>query len=257
MLQEANTTNIERSPAAQAKKPLHRVGSLLVTDLQNPKTIGERITSRRLGLKMSQQEVANLCYITQKSDSRPPANPPPGWTPRRAGDKVQLSRSAYCMYETDSVAPVLDVLVQIAAALKTTPEYIAFGVGSADPVEQVVYSKAEDSFEHAKFWQLDPQWLQDHFGADAPSLALLTLPDYTQALKPGDTVIVKRGVEPPARGEFVYALRGELKVGHITRPERAGPYKVYAGKKASGAAEEVEPAEINILGLVVGYIAEA
>lgn len=244
---------------SQPERTIHRVGSLFTKDLENPKTIGQRITARRLELGLTQEAVAAQCVITQKSDSRTPkGKPKPGWVPRKAGDIIPLSRSAYCMYETDSVAPVLDVLVQIARALRTTPEYIAFGRGAINPVDFVDYSEKVDGFERddGTIWTIPAPYLKEQYGASPDEVALVSIPDFTPSLSPGDLALVRRGVEPGAgsSGEFVFGRDGELGAAYITRPERAGPYRVYDRSKK--AYDEVQPGDLNVLGKVIGKIAQ-
>lgn len=245
---------VQHTPSTHEKAPLHRVGSLLVKDLDNPKTIGQRIAARRLELGMTQEQVASLCEITQKSDSREPKGPKPeNWTPRLAGTKSPLSRTAYSMYESDSVAPVLDVLVQIAAALKTTPAYIAFGDRGPNPVPMLSLNAKTEEFDQDFLWDLNPEWLAD-LTPDTGNLALVRVLDRSPNLKPNDIAVVRRGVEPPNKGEFVYSLHGNLGIGFLARPERGGPYRVYRGAKMGSDFDLVEPGALNILGVVVGKL---
>lgn len=223
--------------------------------LANPQTIGERIAARRQALKLTQAQVAEMVHLTQQSTSRKDSSTKPGWTPKEAGDIRTLSRTAYNMYESNSVKPVLAVLEQIARALRTSPEYIAFGVGTPDPIEQIAFNGQIDEFEPISLWSLPADWVHERFGAEPYALALAAINDFSPSLRPGDMAVVKRGVEPNAAGgEFVYGMNGEMQVAHLTRPARGGPYRVYDADRKTHT--DVDPGEINILGSVVGKIGE-
>lgn len=79
-----------------------------------PMTCGQRMTQRRLELRLTQVDVASLVTICPRSGHR-----------RNA--KRYLSRNSYCMYELDSVEPSLSTIIQIADALSVSPAWLAFG----------------------------------------------------------------------------------------------------------------------------------
>lgn len=226
-----------------SRKALHRVGSLLGKDLDNPKTIGQRITARRLELGMTQEQVADRCWITQKSNS--------STTGLKAGDRKKLSRSAYCMYETDSVAPVIDVLEQIASVLKLSREYVFFGTPT---IEAVAYERAEDDFLLQGHWNLDADWVKRNLHLKPHQLVVAHLTK--DGLAPaGAMAIVQRDIEPGrAVQPFVYAVHGELTTGYVSRPARGGAYQVFASRKAKSTQNQFEAYEINILGRLVGQV---
>jgi len=226
------------------KRALHRVGSLLVKDLDEPKTIGQRITARRLALGLSQQEVADRCWITQKNNSN--------ITGAQKGDRKRLSRSAYCMYETDSVTPVIDVLEQIADALELSREYVFFGTPT---IQELRYNPHEDDFAHKGHWTLDPAWVKREVHTRPGDLMLCTVTE-DGIINDGDMAIVRRDAEPGRTVEpFVYAMDGKATTGFVSRPQRAGPYLIYASGKAKKHTREAGAFEINILGKLVGSIA--
>lgn len=224
-------------------KTLHRVGSLLGKDLDNPKTIGQRITARRLALNMTQEQVAERCWITQKSNSQT--------TGLKAGDRKKLSRSAYCMYETDSVAPVIDVLEQIAAVLSLSREYVFFGTPT---IEEIAYKASEDDFPLQGHWNLNADWVKRNFHHKPEELVLARLTQ--DGLAPaGSMAVIQRGTEPGRSVQpFVFAVHGELTSGYVSRPSRGGLYQVFATPKARTPKARYEAYEINIVGKMVGQI---
>uniref|UniRef100_A0AB74UIN3 HTH cro/C1-type domain-containing protein n=1 Tax=Caulobacter phage BL57 TaxID=3348355 RepID=A0AB74UIN3_9VIRU len=235
----------------------HRARSLIHkdADLEHPQTIGQRIAACRKALDLTQVQVANMVYLTQQSTSRKDNSTKPGWAPRQAGERRPMARTAYIMYETDSVKPHIDVLEQIAHVLKTTPEYIAFGVGPQNPIEEVAFKGRTGEFTRLRTWNLDPDWLYERFEADATELALAIINDFTPSLKPGDMAVVRRDVEPnTAGGEFVYGMDKVMRVAHITRPIKTGPYRVYDADLKDHV--DVDPKKIAILGKVVGKIGD-
>lgn len=247
----------EREVNPAQPRATSRARSLIHKDaaLEHPKTIGERIAARRKELNLTQAEVAEMVSLTQQSDSRKDTSTKPGWVAKQAGESRPLSRTAYIMYETDSVKPQFPVLEQIALALRAAPEYIAFGVGPSHPIEQMVYNADIDEFERIDIWTLNPQWLAERFDAAPHELALAAINDFSPTLKPGDMAVVRRGVEPNASGgEFVFGMDGELRVAHLTRPARGGPYRVYESDLK--AHNDVEPGDLHILGKVIGKIGE-
>ncbi len=90
-----------------AKRPMNRIGSQggTATDLT---TVGGRMIHRRLELQLTQAQVAAGVRLQAKSGK-------------------MLSRNTYCMYETGKYEPRLKLIEQIAAALKVSPGWLAFG----------------------------------------------------------------------------------------------------------------------------------
>lgn len=224
-----------------------RVGSLVHPDHDHPSTLGGRLAQRRTELGLKQETVASQIFITQKSQSKLPG--------RAMGSARPLSRTAYVMYETDSVPPPLELVSQMAVVLKTSPAWIAFGIGQRDQIDEVEYDPKTDSYHTARTWALDENWLRERFEVQVADIALVTAPDYTPSLAPGDVAIVKRGVEPTASGgEFVYGCDDGLRVAHVTRPARGGPYRVYEADLKSHT--DVEPGDFNVFGRVIGKITD-
>lgn len=239
-----------REPENRARPILHRVGTVRAEDMAEAVTIGGRIRERRIELGMTQEQVADLCHITQKSNSQRSG--------RMKGDTFKLSRSAYCMYETDSVTPVLDVLEQIAGALRTSPEWISFGRGNKDPVPVMGYRRKVDEFAVSDTWDMPGAWLRETYGVAPTEVALVPVLDPTPMLAPGDIALVRREVEPTraAGGEFAYGLcdgsQDVIMIDQITRPAKGGPYRVYSADLH--AHTDVDPGDIKILGKVIGRV---
>lgn len=212
-----------------------------------PATIGSRIKERREALRLKQEQVSKLCYITQKSNSQV--------TGRMKGDTYPLSRTAYSMYETDSVTPVLDVLEQIAYALRTSPSYIAFGQGSRDPVLMLGWRRKIDEFVAVDTWDIPNAWLRETFDLEPSDVALVQVQEFIPHLNPGDVALVQRDVEPTRAGaNFAYGLCGSegILIHQITRPARAGPYRVYTSDLKRH--RDVEPGDLKIIGKVIGKV---
>ena len=96
-------------------RKLNRVGShapeIATSEI---KTIGQRMTLRRIALKLTQAHIANEVQFVQK-------------TGRRKGAARPLSRNAYAMYEIGQSEPDLKKIEAIARALGVTPSWLAFG----------------------------------------------------------------------------------------------------------------------------------
>lgn len=223
------------------RAPMHRVGSARGV-ITAPSTLGERITQRRMELALNQGAVAAQVPFFNKKRQE--------WG--------ILSRSAYCMYERDSVIPDLPVIVAIAKVLQCPPKWLAFGDGERGEVEEVEFdTKAEDGdFKSRRFWALDEDWLRGKFEAEPSELALFSVTDSAPGLSPGDMAIVRKGVSPVNnRGEFVFVYKGEVHIAHVTRPRHGGAFRLYDAEVRS--FEEIEPDEMNFLGKVVGKLGAA
>ncbi|UTC29896.1 putative HTH domain DNA-binding protein [Bajunvirus bajun] len=240
-------------------KTPHRVGSMIVkgSALENPQTVGQRITALRLALGLKSDDVAKTVTLEHKSG-------------KREGQTTRLSRPAYNMYEIDQVKPTIPVIAQIAKTLKSTVGYIAAGEGEPHPIEQVTYNPKVDTFEpvdaddaakrtpnldhfdRKSLWSFDPAFLKERFDAAPHEIVLAQVDDFSPTLKPGDMAVIRRE-EEPGRGaaEFVFGWNDQLMAANVSRPARGGPYKVYS---ADRSFVEVEPGEINILGAVIGKI---
>jgi transcriptional regulator with XRE-family HTH domain len=72
------------------------------------------MAGRRLELRLTQEQVAGHVHFAPKSG-------------RRRNLETVLSRTAYCMYETDNVEPDLAKIEEIAKALAVSPGWLAFG----------------------------------------------------------------------------------------------------------------------------------
>lgn len=99
---------------AQARK-INRVGSRephIATITAT--TIGQRMVERRIGLGLTQEQVANQVIFRSK-------------TGRNKGSERTLSRATLAMYEIDQTEPDLQKIESIAKALGVTPGWLAFG----------------------------------------------------------------------------------------------------------------------------------
>ncbi|UTC29029.1 putative HTH domain DNA-binding protein [Brevundimonas phage vB_BpoS-Marchewka] len=236
---------------------MHRKGSLKGM-IDNPTTMQERMTSRRMELDMSQAEVAAKIRFYNR---------------RQAEWKV-LSRSAYCMYETGDVLPDIEKIVTLAEALQCSPEWLAFGTQKADilaealqtapqwladgiedlvTLQEVEFAGPRKGFTAARAWPMFADWLQTQFDVPTESLALIRIDDFAENLQPGEMAFVQREATPtPTGATFVYALDGEVRVDHLTRPSANGPYRIFDQDRRGH--RDVPAKSITLLGKVVGKI---
>jgi hypothetical protein len=108
-------TSVAHKARTVERPHLNRVGFELAPELNRPKTIGQRMTRRRLDLDMTQEQVADKISFIQNSG-------------KHAGQEKTLSRNAYCMYERDEVEPSFPGIESIARVLKISPAWLAFGI---------------------------------------------------------------------------------------------------------------------------------
>ena len=254
---EATRSTKSAHTTPKVKGPMHRKGSVR-GQIANPTTMQERMTSRRMELDMSQADVASQIDFFNK----------------KQGEWKTLSRSAYCMYESGDVLPDIDKIVSLAKALQCSPEWLAFGIEQTDTlaaalkcapqwladgiedlvtVEELEYTGArKKTFTVAREWPLYNDWLQTQFDVPTESLALIRIDDFAENLQPGEMAFIQRDAVPtPAGAPFVYALDGEVRVDHLTRPTPAGPYRIFDQDRRH---RDVPAKDITLLGKVVGKI---
>lgn len=120
-------------PVRKAKsRKLNRVGSRAPhIAQQEPKTIGERITKRRLELRLTQGDVARQVLFHRKSG-------------RNKGTERKLSRATLAMYEIGLAEPDLRKIEQIAKALGVTPGWLAFGECGGEQNDVAVLETSEE-----------------------------------------------------------------------------------------------------------------
>jgi hypothetical protein len=82
-------------------------------------TCGQRMTRRRVELRLAPDDVAERVKIQNKSSRQ----------------EVKLSVAAYEMYEQDALDLSLKTVEKIAAALCVEPGWLAFGIGSSPPAK--------------------------------------------------------------------------------------------------------------------------
>lgn len=232
----ARTAAAPAAPEVKTRSPMHRKGSTKVS-VDNPTTLGDRLVARRLELNLSQDDVASQVTFYNKNGGR--------WK--------TLSRSGYCMYETGEVTPDLEKIKSMAAALKCTPEWLTFGIGSRGTIEEVALKKGTRgvAFQSVGTWSLDEAWMEDRFAVPGSDMVLIMVDDFSERTKPGDMVFVAKDQLPTASaGTFAFARDGVLVVAQLTTPLRSKMIRIYDADLRH--YEEVDPASIKILGRVVG-----
>ncbi|UTC28338.1 putative HTH domain DNA-binding protein [Brevundimonas phage vB_BpoS-Gurke] len=220
----------------KTRSPMHRKGSTTVT-VDNPTTLGDRLVARRLELNLSQDDVSSQVTFYNKN----------------GGTWKTLSRSGYCMYETGDVVPDLEKIKSLATALKCTPEWLTFGIGSRGTIEEVALKKAARgvSFQTVGTWSLDEAWMEDRFAVPGSDMVLIMVDDFSDRAKPGDMVFVAKDQMPTASAAaFAFARDGALVVAQLTTPPRSKMIRIYDADLRH--YEEVDPTSIKILGRVVG-----
>jgi transcriptional regulator with XRE-family HTH domain len=226
--------------AEPEKRKLNRVGTLVNSSLDDPKTIGERMTAQRLKLGLTQEQVASKVVFIPKSGSR-------------RGDEIVLSRNAYCMYETHGVAPDLQKIEEIAKALEVSPGWLAFGIAEEKKVVEFVYDPAKKSFVQDDGWVLSHKWLKANYNVAPDQIGLYMMSDYTENFVAGDVAIIEKGSEPNAIGSsFIFAHKGDIRVAHISRPARSESIRVFSSDLKSH--EELPLKSVVLLGKVIGKI---
>lgn len=231
--------NKSHNGAKEKKVPLHRVGSLVHDKiLDKPKTIGQRMTARRMQLHMTQEAVAEKVVFTPKTGSR-------------MNDEVVLSRNAYCMYETDSSEPSIDKIEAIAKVLKVTPNWLAFGQGAREKVEASKFHPKKKSFQQSAHWIIPEEWLAQNFGVAPTEIEFFNVTEYSGDFAPGNVAIVRRGMEPTnAVDLFLFKHNGKPRIALISRPAKGAPIRLFSDDKSSHS----EISRIKIFGKVVGKI---
>lgn len=256
-IEAARSTKTTKSiQAEKVKGPMHRKGSLKGM-IDNPTTLEERLTSRRMELDMSQADVASKIRFHNK----------------KAGEWKTLSRSAYCMYESGDVLPDVDKIVSLAEALQCTPEWLAFGTEKTDTLaealqcapdwladgiddlvtlEELEYT-GKKGFAYTRSWPMFKDWLSTQFDVPTESLALIRVDDFADNLQPGEMAFVQRDATPtPSGATFVYARDGQVYVDHLTRPSMSGPYRIFDQDRRGHT--DVPVKQITLLGKVVGKV---
>src|SRR5262245_32310928 len=113
------------------RQPLNRVGmDQVAMEALGDGTIGARLAKRRLALGLTRGQVAAPVMIEPKSGPQ-------------AGVQRPISRNAYAMYELDVLEPSLNTLKALAAALRVSLYWLAFGFGK--PTRKKTEIKQETS----------------------------------------------------------------------------------------------------------------
>jgi len=226
-------------PAPEERRKLNRVGTQVHENLSEPSSVGARMSKRRLELGLTQAQVADKVTFTPQSG-------------RRLGQDVPLSRSGYCMYETSGLVPDIDKIIGIARALKTTPQYIAFGVVEDEDVQEYLFDSKRGFYADGK-WRLPAAWLRQQYDLNAEALGAFMISDYSESFVAGDVALFHKSVEPTGSGgSFIFALKGEVKIAHISRPPRSDVYRIFHADLKGH--DEYPIKQVTILGRVVGKI---
>jgi transcriptional regulator with XRE-family HTH domain len=213
---------------------MHRVGTIKGR-IDDPKTLAERLISRRLELKLSQGQVADQVQFYNEKKQE--------WG--------TLSRSAYCMYESGDVVPDLAKIEQISKALKCEPEWLTFGKGNRSEVEEVDYDAETKEFASKAFWTLNEAWVRQTFGVEPGEITLCQIDSYSPGLRPGDIAIVLKGGEPTASGaEFVFVEEGNILAAQVTKPARGTTLRIFESDGRTYREASVE--SVQFLGRVIG-----
>lgn len=222
---------------AKAKGPMHRKGSLK-GHIDNPTSLPERLTSRRMELNLSQADVAGRVRFYNK----------------KAAEWKDLSRSAYCMYESGDVTPDVDKITTLAEILQCTPQWLAFGdTAERAAIQEVEYDPDQKAFTALRPWPMHEDFLQAQYGVSSDTLALVRIDSFSEKLQPGEMAFVDRSATPSsAGGDFVYALKGQVMVDHITQPSVNGPLRVFEPDRRN--YKEIKASQLTILGKMVGKI---
>lgn len=201
-------------------------------EAEAPRTPGERMTKLRKELGLRQEDVAVQIKFVRKD-----------------GLESTMSRSAYCMYEANAVTMDIDRVVLIARVLKTTPEYLAYGITDDNAVNEVEWANGE--FVHVRKWSINDDWLYARYEAEAAELALIQITQTYNDLKSGDMAVVRLGAKPGAKGGvFVFSDDDTdgAQVAHITKPSRSSDYVV----TDSNGERNLDEDSVVLLGKVIG-----
>ena len=182
---------------------------------------GKRMKERREELNLRQQDVA---------------------------DVLELSRAAYAQYETSSSKLRVDQAEVVARFLSTTPEWIAFGAGERNVVEEIAFDNGE--FRHKGTWTFSEDWLRRAYGVKLHELRLIEVTQASPSMKVGDVAMIQRGVQPTAGvAEFAMVVDGELIFANVSKLTRSQLIRIHHGK-----ANHDDVHDPLIVGKVVGRI---
>ena len=174
-----------------------------------------------------------------------------GYTQDDVAKHLGLSRAAYCQYETGSSRLRVYMLEEVAPYLSTTPEWLAFGVGSDVGVGEVEFSAGQ--FIPKRTWSLDPAWLRDYVEVFPHRVRLLQVEEDSPTLHAGDIAIVDTEAEPNAIvDEFVVVYEHQLKIGNVSLPAKSDVIRFHHNR-----TRHEDMPEASIYGRVVGKISRS
>jgi hypothetical protein len=157
------------------------------------------------------------------------------------------------MYETHEVKPDLQKIEEIARALECSPAWLAFGIVEDKKVPEYVYDPHKKDFVPEDGWVLSPKWLKAQYNVAPEQVCLYMMSDYSENFVAGDVAIVEKDAAPTAiAATFIYAHKGEIKIGVMTKPARSETIRVFAADLKSH--DELTLKSVNLLGKVIGKI---
>jgi len=202
-------------------------------------SIGARLTTQRLKLKCSQDDIAKRVRFRFKTGAQ-------------AGKSLKLSRTALASYEAGTTDALVDMpkLGALAAALQVTTRWLIYG--GADRSDIALSSVVNGNLSTVSpSWSLH-EWLGENFEADASGIILLMIPEFTADWRPGDIAIVQRSAEVGAiTGEFAFIEDRALRIAQVSRAHGIDAIRVFG---EDNAREEIPLKKVTVLGRVLGKL---
>lgn len=177
---------------------------------------------------------------------------------------LNVSRAAYGHYESGLVAPSLRIVVQIASILKTTPEYIAFGVEgdrkivkvAADPRLMLVPERNFDSLEapvNGHSWHLPKGYVAQLGIGEGDAAVIVVVRSCVADLKPGDRLLVNASANKiTVRGMYVIHDGFGMQIAQLSAKPGTSTVIVDYGE---GDRHEVELGDFKVIGRVLAKVA--
>ena len=153
--------------------------------------------------------------------------------------------------ENDSgLEPDLPKIVALAAALKVTPSYLAFGAGERTPIGLSAVTNGSLA-RVAQRWTIQ-DWLTENVGADLTDIELVVLSSYSSDFRPGDLAIVRRSAEPSkVPAEFMFTHNGEARIAPVSRSHGSANIRIFDSEMKY---EELPIKKVEMIGRVLGRL---
>jgi transcriptional regulator with XRE-family HTH domain len=181
---------------------------------------------------------------------------------------LHISRSAVAQWESNTTAPSLPTLVDLAQLLNTTPEYLAFGIkdnvrtvyraperSGMHTVDVVRYGDTPDDVTVVSSFAIDERYAKDVAVSGSPeTLRAYEVPasGLVDGFSRGDRVIIDVSVtKPSAPGVYVYWNGIAISIAQISAA--LGEKGPVARIIESGQTMSVPLEQIKILGRVVAH----